>query len=204
MNLVPNIAINKLLEVSSHAQDRWRERFSKEKQIMYDAIKESVPYGAQKGDSVCLLSTKHNAAFLVDTKSKLIVTVLHKDQAIVNMQQLGLCKEYTETKEEDIKKNRQYKADTLLEEIFKLNPEIIDEQFQLTMMVVNSSLKDLSNIKDYKPCKTLLTYADYMNKMIANCKSRDKINAKIKNIKEHLEDIKNAYNNVDNIVPSNG
>lgn len=92
--------------VTKHAIDRMRERFcrgdpseEKVRSVIVACARKAVPFGAQKGKQRMWLAEafEGQAEIVIVTgpnnvrKGVTVVTVLTKDQAILNMQQARLC-----------------------------------------------------------------------------------------------------------------
>jgi len=74
----------KKLTVSSHAVERWKERFPNRN--LDQELGKAIPYGAQRGKAQFLKN--NDAVFVVERN--LVVTCLTLEQAIANMQMSGV------------------------------------------------------------------------------------------------------------------
>lgn len=72
------------MEVSSHAIERWTERFGG---CMEESLSRAVPFGAQRGTDKLL---RDGSAVFVVSKDGYVKTVLTIDQAYANMQSQGI------------------------------------------------------------------------------------------------------------------
>lgn len=104
-----------IFKITSHARDRFAERFGYDVDII-EIIKHCIPFGGQKGDGRLYISADNRAVVAAKKNGKhvYVTTVLTLDQAINNMQQLGLIS--SSVKYEDLQELYALAAKVRLEE----------------------------------------------------------------------------------------
>jgi hypothetical protein len=104
-----------IFKITSHARDRFAERFGYDVDII-DIIKHCMPFGGQKGDGRLYISADNRAVVAAKKNGKhvYVTTVLTLNQAINNMQQLGLIS--SSVKYEDLQELYALAAKVRLEE----------------------------------------------------------------------------------------
>ena len=83
-----NAHLGEMVYVCGHARDRWTERGEGDLGV---SVREAIPFGVQYGEG-CLLLAHEDMVFVTQKRGahRTIVTCMTKEQALVNMQKVGV------------------------------------------------------------------------------------------------------------------